>query len=553
MKKLFIIYSGVVLLLLAACEPFLEEENYTSIVADNLYATKTGYEGLVNSCYSSLRDIYGEEPWLFCAGTDMYVEGKASQPAGLSEYQALTATDGSVLSFYQNLYKSIQLCNTAIYYNDKTETYDALSQRVAEAQFIRALAYFKLVQHFGGVSIIKQMIDEPVTSFARNSSEEVYEFIIEDLEDALAGLPVEPENFGRPTKGAANHFLAKVYLTRGYESFGTENDFTTAANYAEDAINGKGLNLTYHELFSPGNENNEEILFSVQYDKVSMLDLYSDGNRQNYYFGANLGANGNAAGYPARSYNLCPTMYVYNLYNEYDSRWEASFMNIIYERYYDYYDRPDELDQLVVTQYYPQSWEVENAELWQEESVLRSQAVIYPYSPNWVASPATLLNRETPCVKKFDDPTSYASGFGSNSRDIFLARLGETYLIAAEAYFKAGDLANAARTINVVRTRAAKSGKEAEMQISANGITINTILDERALELLGEYHRWEDLKRTGTLIERTKMYNRDIKEWFDNGTNPFEGVKSELKLLRPIPQQALDLNQNKDFGQNPGY
>jgi hypothetical protein len=108
--------------------------------------------------------------------------------------------------------------------------------------------------------------------------------------------------------------------------------------------------------------------------------------------------------------------------------------------------------------------------------------------------------------------------------------------------------------INAVRTRAAKPGKVAEMQVSEADVDIDFILDERGRELLGEYDRWADLKRTGKLQERTQLYNRDIKrKYFDNGIDPFEGTDGQLKLFRPIPQRALDLNQNDGFKQNAGY
>ena len=65
--------------------------------------------------------------------------------------------------------------------------------------------------------------------------------------------------------------------------------------------------------------------------------------------------------------------------------------------------------------------------------------------------------------------------------------------------------------------------------------------------MLGEYHRWFDLKRTGKLVERASAYHMLIEE------SNFVGNGGELKILRPIPQAALDLNQNQDFHQNPAY
>jgi hypothetical protein len=76
---------------------------------------------------------------------------------------------------------------------------------------------------------------------------------------------------------------------------------------------------------------------------------------------------------------------------------------------------------------------------------------------------------------------------------------------------------------------------------------IDYILDERARVLLGEYHRWFDLKRTGKLIEKASAHHYLIDE------ANFTGTGGHLKILRPIPQAALDLNRNKNFAQNPAY
>jgi hypothetical protein len=137
-------------------------------------------------------------------------------------------------------------------------------------------------------------------------------------------------------------------------------------------------------------------------------------------------------------------------------------------------------------------------------------------------------------------------------RDIYLARLGETYLIAAEAYLKAGDAGKAMDRVNAVRKRAERT--PGSLQITdPNTITIDFILDERARELVGEYHRWMDLKRTGKLVERNAKYNTPLKtKYVNNGIDPFLGTDGNQKLLRPIPQNAIDLN-GVTVKQNPGY
>jgi hypothetical protein len=130
-------------------------------------------------------------------------------------------------------------------------------------------------------------------------------------------------------------------------------------------------------------------------------------------------------------------------------------------------------------------------------------------------------------------------------RDIVVFRLGETYLLAAEACYLLGDKNKAAEYINVIRRRAALPGKEKEMEISPEIIDMDFILDERAREMAGEFQRWYDLKRTGKLYER--MNNPNMNE-------VIAGRFQQYQELRPIPRNQLSRISNPaDFPQNEGY
>ena len=156
------------------------------------------------------------------------------------------------------------------------------------------------------------------------------------------------------------------------------------------------------------------------------------------------------------------------------------------------------------------------------------------------------------CIKKFDDYTETSISNRSTQcsmHDVVVARLGEAYLIAAEAYLKMNKLNEAADMINKLRQRPGtiKNGLGESMTVSSSDITIDFILDERAREMAGEYVRWTDLKRTHKLVEYATRYNEDgISE------SAMKGPDGKYKILRPIPQAAIDLNQLK-VQQNPGY
>ena len=123
-------------------------------------------------------------------------------------------------------------------------------------------------------------------------------------------------------------------------------------------------------------------------------------------------------------------------------------------------------------------------------------------------------------------------------RDAVVFRLAEMYLIKAECELASGG--DALGTINALRAKRAKAGKDNSI---SGTVDINTILDERAIELCGEQQRWFDLKRTHKLVEYVTKYN----------AQGAANIK-DIHYLRPIPQAQLDAVTNKDeFLQNTGY
>ncbi|GLB48045.1 RagB/SusD family nutrient uptake outer membrane protein [Neptunitalea lumnitzerae] len=537
MKKIYIAIAFLGLTF-TSCSDFLEEENLSNTTAEDFYTSAVGYENLVNANYSQLRDIYGEEPWLFCAGTDMYAEGRNAEPPGLSRYTQLNSTSDGVALLYDQCYEAIQLANMAMFYSERTEQTDELSSQIGEIKYLRANAFFLLVQTYGDVSLVTDYIQEPQLQFSRTPAEEVYGFIISELEEALT-LVNDGAFDGHIKKRAVEHLLAKVYLTRGYETFGSTNDFTTAASYADAAIDGQSLTIPFNDLWSPDNEMNAETLFSVQYDNSSVtVNPSSYGNQQAYFFGSYQGGSEIAGDAPYRSYNLCPTKYTIDLFEQGDERWEGTFMVEIFDRYFDYFDEEDHTT-LNVHHYFEPKWYANDA-TYMADYIANHPGVTYHEYDTYHAAVNPNLDNETITVKKFDSPDVPFSA-SSSVRDIVLSRLGETYLIAAEAYLQAGNATTGLARLNEVRQRAGVA------DATLAEFDIDYILDERGRELVGEYHRWFDLKRTGTLVERAAMYHYLIEESNFNGSN---GVQ---KILRPIPQTALDLNQNQDFPQNPAY
>ena len=537
-KVLFTIVLA--LIVFTSCEDTLEVDNRGFATAESIYITADGYESLINTNYAVLRELYGSAPYVYCAGTDLYAEGsgRAAEPLGLSQYTELNSASEDVDLIYNAAYKAIRLANTALFYADITEQTATVTERVAEVKYLRANAYFLLVQTYGGVPIITEVINTPELEFDRDSAEDVYALIIQDLEEALNNVGTG-DYTGRVTQKAVQHLLAKVHLTRGYESFGPATDFDVAASYADDAIAGQGLNLSFDELWDYTNQLNEEVLFSVRYSAGSVSANPTDlGNEQGAFFGPYMGGNEVAGQAPAKTYTLLATDFALRLFTPEDERYEGSFMNEVYNPYY-LEHTTDDLTGEAVRDFYEPYWFTPADSTAYVNSIIQTEDFEYhPYESTYAQ--VVSGDWETIPLKKFDDPEA-PYGRSSSTRDIVLSRLGETYLIAAEAYLQAGDAATGLQRLNTVRQRAGVA------DAALAEFDIDFILDERGRELFGEYHRWFDLKRTGKLVERASAHHPLVNEANFNGAN------GELKILRPIPQAALDLNQNKNFPQNPAY
>lgn len=165
----------------------------------------------------------------------------------------------SINAMWTHWYKTIGRATYAIEYTESFEQLsdEALRNRlIGEAQFLRALCYFYLTRYFGDVPL---QHEDPTV---RAPQEEVYQFLIQDLESAIASLPLKSEysseDLGRVTQGAAQALLAKVYLQR--------ENWSEALNYANLVINSGeyGLEPNYEEIWRESTENGIESIFEIQ-------------------------------------------------------------------------------------------------------------------------------------------------------------------------------------------------------------------------------------------------------------------------------------------------
>jgi hypothetical protein len=538
---IFIALLGfMTILFLNGCtEGFLEEENIRAPVADQYFTSSKGYNDLVNSSYQFLRSYYGKEEghMMTTLGTDIW-------GAGYGSVQSFNNYDGGMApghGFYWNVwsgfYQGIATCNTVIGRASEVEDISEadLNIRLGEVYFLRAMYYHILVMHWGAVPLELEEVKEVKTTAIRTPENEVYEQIIADLLTAEQLLPVTQPDYGRATKPAAQALLARVYLTT--------NQNKEAANYAKTVINEYDFSLLedFAEIWDIDNEQNSEVIWAVQYTRDERLN--SGGNRSHLYFlmeydfepGLTLNIN-----YGRSWVRYFPSRFFLDMLQE--TRWKDSRYEKVWKEVW-FANNPNNLlpeqqlgDTALVVVPYSVPQEVEEAKA--NKYTIFDIDRIYDGE-----NPIGKKSRWPTLFEKHTDPLRSSNINIEGSRDWFVFRLAEMYLIAAEALMKQGLPSEGAEYMNILRRRAAWPGNEADMEISADQLTLDFILDERAYELAGEMFRWPDLKRTGKLIERVKLYNPEARANIQ-----------EMHLVRPIPTNMIDRITNKDeFQQNPGY
>lgn len=265
MKKVYIILTS--LFIITACSTDLDQAPPNLASADSL----TDFEGVLNAAY--YYQLGSVTPLAVMA--DFRADNAFMFEAPYTEFDVFTSNlttmeDQFFGPLYTAMYKSILSTNNVIENStDATE--------VAEAKFLRALSYFKLVKSFGDVTVnlsaSPSLTDTSI--LARQPKSDVYNnVIIPDLNDAIAGLSTAIVD-GRASKYAAQSLLGKVYAAMG--------DYASASSNLAAVVNGAagaGISLIadYSQIFGADYEvGNTEIIFATQISS-SIVDEYSFGS-----------------------------------------------------------------------------------------------------------------------------------------------------------------------------------------------------------------------------------------------------------------------------------
>lgn len=416
---------------------------------------------------------------------------------------------------------------------------------IAEARFMRAVAYRYLVMNWGAVPIIENNLDHlNDTTIRRNTVSSVWRFITREMRAAAGDLPATAKQPGRLNKWSAEGMLARFYLTRaGVESSnGTrKQEFLDSAKYfAADVINNSGYKLldNYEDLFRWSEktgyhyDNNSESLFELQWIFSNAWGVSNSMVEQIAYSGE--------IAYSGWGGSKGATFWILSLYDGFNLQSDGSL-------------KGRTTDQRLRT-----TFMLPGASYPYMTKKSDKTPFIYPFTGtdnNYVA------------IKKYviggpDDLGSNASSqhYPNNT---YMLRLAEMYLIYAEAAIgNSGSTtdATAVTYFNKVHQRAGLPAWTVS-GINANGpLTLDVVLNERFKEFAMEGSTWYDMvslhywnpTKTFSILnsqDRGLFYAKP-----DNANNPSEWTITKTSWYTPrtvvanegnfvIPIPAVELSQ----------
>lgn len=293
MKKIVYFPLNVVLiltLLLSGCD-FLNRSPYDSVDTSQGFQTLADAEAAINAAYQPLQwaKLYNMRIWTLdiIAGNSEVGAGGGTdgeETVDLANFIA-DADNFAALDLWRGPSPGILRCNFVLQKVPAMNIDETIKGRIlGEAHFLRAHYYFLLVRLFGGVPLQTEPADsDSDLLLPRASVEEVYELIVEDLDQAITLLPQRSaytqEHIGRATKEAAMAELARVYLTH-YQDY---EHYQLVVDLCEEIRKmGYQLEANYADLWNPSKQNGVESIFEVQYYGKTNYDFWSNENQSSW-------------------------------------------------------------------------------------------------------------------------------------------------------------------------------------------------------------------------------------------------------------------------------
>lgn len=506
--------------------------------------------------------------------SDLKSDFAATQNAFSRGLNTVPTTDAN----YNNNYSRIRTIN---YMLSKAGAYGNqadIAKYVAEAKFFRAYVYFDLLQIFGGVPIISTPLatDAPELQAPRNSRDEVVDFILKDLNEAITALPAKTAQNasteqGRINKEAAQAFLGRVALYEGtWQKFRNNDSRANTLLDASAAASGAVITGAQYQLFAPVTlgDSAQKYLFILENQKSNPANITKSAN--NEYILANrydFTLRQIRQNVSRQSQVLGPTKNFVNQFLCQDglpiekSPLFKGYATMISE----FQNRENRMKYTLKVPGGYYWFGINNPRVdWTSGAADRATANASPFKPyangvsgyghqKWVSERAVADNEEA-----YDYP---------------VIRYAEVLLNYAEAvYERNGTISDADldKSLNLVRLRVNKTmPKLSNAFAQANGLDMRTeIRRERNVEFFYEGFRVDDLKRWAAASELQKplvgikwtgteyqtLWPSQASTAKDaNGNIVVDASRSfsDKNYLLPIPTQQIQLNPQ--LSQNPGW
>ncbi|NRR90965.1 RagB/SusD family nutrient uptake outer membrane protein [Winogradskyella undariae] len=458
--------------------------------------TESDYQAMAVSCYTPTQWL-NQVIVLGDMASDNSVSGGENASDAISlqqvdDYQIL-ANNTTIEDLWTSAYEGVNRTNYLIDYKDvnllgNVVDFDGKEALYGEVHFLRAFYYFNLVKMFGDVVLFTDH-KLGLTDFGtlqRSPKADVYAQIEVDLLLAIDALPTAQSQQGRITKYAAQALLGKVYLY--------QEKFDEAIPVLQSVVDGPfSLVPNMDDIFLPEGENGTESVYEVQYS-----------NGQPYYnWGGQTRGQGNYAVQQCgvRGFNGAAAM-------PYNSGWSTNLPTQDLAAAYEDGDQRKEATTFDVEAYA------------NDNPSLNVTYQVAPYKN-------TGLYNKKYLPRKGQTSGQVELNYDNNQRTI---RYSEVLLMAAEANLRgtSGSQGLAQTYLDMVRARA--FGDQDHSVVA----TVQSVWDERRLELGMEGDRFFDLVRTGQA----------------NSVLSSLGYNSATNGLFPIPQREIDISR---LSQNDGY
>ncbi|WP_437921054.1 RagB/SusD family nutrient uptake outer membrane protein [Sphingobacterium sp. LRF_L2] len=557
-----LILSGLSVGMTSCSKDFLEENPYSSYESGSADASTIENRLIgLHYIYATLWGMSSQQGFLSCwqIGMDITSAGSTQGVENpFYQYADLNSENAGVSHLWTKAYEFINNANSIIEAVGETNPAAA-----AEARFFRAYAYNTLVTLWGDVPLLTEPVTTPTFNYKRTAVTAIDAVIDEDLTYAIANLPAVDAAAAesRINKDMARQLAAEAYLRIGMRD---QSYYAKAEVVASEIIDGGEYKLIdtrygeylteggdyYRDMFRQGNmrrsEGNTEAIwtFEVEYSReVTGGTIDNPQHRrvwQPAYHKYDGMVNADSLGGRGNGRLRLSNFMKYTVWKDLAGDIRNSNYNIRRTTNYNRTNFSAEIGVDANGYRVAKDAGVRNVTIKTGDKIIPyvtdSLEVWYPYPTKWGG------------YDPLDD-------FGyALVKDWPVMRLGETYLLRAEARFRQGNTSGAAQDINVLRDRAFKTARttngDADLgTVSASDITIDFILDERARELIAEENRRMTLVRTGTLKERIAL-NGDASP-----SNKVTTGFQDYNALLPIPLSEIQLNNKVGDGleQNPGY